>query len=40
LFAVYDGDDKGGTAYTVKYGRQKERFVIVIDPDTLAVTTV
>ena len=37
LIAVFDGDDKGGTSYTVKYGRQQGRRVITIHPDTLAV---
>ena len=38
LLAVYDGDAKGGTAYTVKYGKQKGRRIIVVHPDTLVVT--
>ena len=37
LLAVYDGGEKGGTAYTVKYARQKHRRVIVIAPDALTV---
>ena len=37
LLAVYDGGERGGTAYTVKYGKQKERKIIIIDADTLAV---
>lgn len=35
LLALYNGGDKGGTAYTVKYARQKNREIIVIDPNTL-----
>jgi uncharacterized phage-like protein YoqJ len=38
LLAVYDGGERGGSAYTVKYAKEKQRRVIVIDPDTLAVT--
>jgi len=37
LLAVYDGGAAGGTAYTVRYARQKERKIITIHPDTLAV---
>ena len=39
LLAVYDGGDKGGTAYTVKYGQKKERKIISIHPDTLEVVS-
>jgi hypothetical protein len=34
---VYDGGEKGGTAYTVRYAREKNRRIIVIRPDTLEV---
>ena len=37
LLAVYDGGNKGGTAYTVRYAREKQRQIIVIRPDTLEV---
>ncbi|MCL2816650.1 MAG: DUF1273 domain-containing protein [Oscillospiraceae bacterium] len=37
LLAVYDGGERSGTAYTVRYGKQKERKIIIIDSDTLAV---
>jgi uncharacterized phage-like protein YoqJ len=37
LLAVYDGGSKGGTAYTVRYARQKERRITIISPDTLDV---
>lgn len=37
LLAVYDGGNKGGTAYTVRYAREKKREIIVIRPDTLEV---
>lgn len=39
LIAVFDGRAKGGTAYTVKYAKQKQRRITVIDPDSLEVTT-
>lgn len=35
LLAVYDGGGKGGTAYTVRYAREKKREIIAIHPDTL-----
>ncbi|MDD4415931.1 MAG: SLOG family protein [Proteiniphilum sp.] len=37
VLAVYDGGAKGGTAYTVRYAREKNRQVTVIRPDTLEV---
>ena len=37
LLAVYDGGGKGGTAYTIRYAREKKREIIVIRPDTLEV---
>ena len=37
LLAVYDGGVKGGTAYTVRYAKEKKREIIVIRPDTLEV---
>ncbi len=40
LIAVYDGSDKGGTAYTVKYARQKGKEIIIINPDTLTRTVI
>ena len=30
LLAIYDGDSKGGTAYTVRYAQEKKREVIII----------
>lgn len=38
VIAVYNGSQKGGTAYTVNYARQKKQMVILIDPDTCRVT--
>jgi uncharacterized phage-like protein YoqJ len=38
ILAVYDGGAKGGTADPVKYAFEKQRCIIIIDPDTLAVT--
>jgi len=37
LLAVFDGNNKGGTAYTIGYAKEKERSIITIHPDTLAV---
>ena len=31
LIAVYNGSDKGGTAYTVNYARRCERHIVIID---------
>ena len=38
LLAVYDGGEKGGTAYTVKYAKQKKRSIVIIEPDTRKTT--
>ena len=40
LLALYSGGATGGTAYTVKYARQKNREIIVIDPGTLERTVI
>jgi len=37
LLAVYDGDARGGAAYTVRYARKNKRGVITIHPETLEV---
>jgi uncharacterized phage-like protein YoqJ len=37
LLAVYDGGSTGGTAYTVKYAKQKKRRMTIIHPDSLDV---
>ena len=39
LLAVYDGGSDGGTAYTVRYAKQKRRKIMIIQPDTLTVTS-
>lgn len=39
ILAVYNGSGKGGTAYTVRYAREKKREVIVIHPDTLEIVS-
>lgn len=39
LLAVYDGGERGGTAYTVRYAEQNHRQIILINPDTLEVTS-
>lgn len=39
LLAVFDGDSKGGTAYTIQYARKQSKKVIVIHPDTLEIVS-
>lgn len=38
LLAIYDGDAKGGTAYTIKYAQKQGKPVIMINPYTLEQT--
>lgn len=38
LLAVYNGEQRGGTAATLRYARKTGREVIVIDPATLCAT--
>lgn len=33
LLAVYNGEQRGGTAATVRYARQAGRKIIIIDPN-------
>lgn len=40
LLALYNGSPTGGTAYTVNYARQKNKEIIVIDPNTLERTVI
>ena len=35
LIAIYNGEEKGGTAYTVNYARQQGKEILIIDPNTL-----
>ncbi len=35
LIAVYNGQEKGGTAYTVNYAMKQGKEVVIIHPDTL-----
>ena len=37
VIAVYNGSQKGGTAYTVNYARKTKRAVIQINPNTFSV---
>ena len=37
VLAVYNGQEKGGTAYTLRYAYSQQRAVIVIDPATSEV---
>ena len=34
LIAIFNGDPKGGTAYTVNYARKKGKEIVIINPDT------
>ncbi len=38
LLAVYNGTPKGGTAYTVRYAKDKQKAVITINPDDMTLT--
>ena len=38
VLAVYNGEQRGGTAATVRYARKQGRAIILVDPLTLAVT--
>ena len=38
LIAIYNGEPKGGTAYTVNYARKRGKEIIIVNPDTLTIT--
>ena len=38
VLAVYNGEQRGGTAYTVRYARKLGRAIIIIDPLTREIT--
>ena len=38
LLAVYNGEQRGGTAATIRYAQKRGRKIIVIDPATLHIT--
>jgi len=40
LIAIYNGEGKGGTAYTVKYAQEQGKEIIIIDPNNLTKTTI
>ncbi len=40
LLAVYNGEQRGGTAATVRYAKRAGREIILIDPSTRSVTRV
>ena len=40
LLALYNGGATGGTAYTVQYACQKNKEIVVIDPNTLERTVI
>ena len=39
LIAIYNGEPKGGTAYTVNYAQKQGKEIVVINPDTFEKTT-
>lgn len=40
LIAIYNGENKGGTAYTVNYAREQGKEILIIDPNTLEKTVI
>ena len=40
LIAIYNGEGKGGTAYTVNYAREQGKEILIIDPNTLEKTAI
>ncbi len=40
LLAVYDGILRGGTAYTLQYAYSKKKPILLLNPQTLKITTV
>ena len=38
LLAVYNGEQRGGTAATMRYAQKMGREIVVIDPATLHIT--
>ena len=35
LIAIYNGEDKCGTAYTVNYAKQQGKEIVILNPNTL-----
>ncbi len=40
LIAIYNGELRGGTAYTVNYARMKGKEIVIINPDNFVRTTI
>ena len=40
IIAIYNGNGRGGTAYTVEYARRMGREIIIIDPKTMQKTVI
>ena len=40
LIAIYNGENKGGTAYTINYAREWGKEILIIDPNTLEKTVI
>ena len=39
LFAVYNGEWRGGTAATVRYARKLEKRILILNPSTFSFST-
>ena len=40
LIAIYNGEPKGGTAYTVNYARRLGKEIVIIDPNSLTINII
>ena len=40
LIAIYNGETKGGTAYTVNYARKLGKEIVIIDPNSLTINII
>ena len=40
LIAIYNGEPKGGTAYTVNYAQKQGKEITIINPDTFKITVI
>lgn len=40
VIAIYNGDGRGGTAYTVEYAKRMGKEIIIIDPKTMQKTVI
>ena len=40
LIAIYNGEPKGGTSYTVNYARKLGKEIVIIDPNSLTMNII